>query len=199
MGRFRSEAARAAAVAFLLSGVVGVTHAAQATGAAPPAAPTPAAVDPARPQKSVYGKIEHIDKSQNRLFMKTNDGKRLVWRFDAPIIEEASRFKPGDSVIVIYRQLAQNEKRVTAIAFPGTASSPIYVNLTGSRVVVRSAPMVDGACTQPKDAPAQDASVPSGGLAEVLDACWCCAPDGQTCTPGTKSGLGRAILVQCFE
>jgi hypothetical protein len=199
MGRFRSEAVSAAATAFLLLGVVGVTDAAQAAAGAPPAAPTPAGVDPARPQKSVRGKLETIDKSQNRLFMKSDDGKRLVWRFDAPIIEEASRFKPGDPVIVIYRQLTQNEKRVTAIAFPGTASSPIYVNLTGSRVIVRSAPMVDGACTQPKDVPTNDASVPSGGLAEVLDDCWCCAPDGQTCTPGTKSGLGRAILVQCFE
>jgi hypothetical protein len=174
--------------------------AAQSTAGAPPAAPTPAAVDPASPHKSVYGKIETIDKSQNRLFMKSDDGKRLVWRFDAPIIEEASRFKPGDSVIVIYRQLAHNEKRVTAIAFPGSASSPIYVNLTGSRVVVRSAPMASGACMpQPKDVEAKDSSVPSGGLAEVLDACWCCAPDGQTCTPTTKSGHGRAILVQCFE
>src|SRR5262249_22593708 len=156
-------------------------------------------VDPARPQKSVYGKLERVDKSQQRLLMMADDGKRLVWRFDGPVIEEVSRFKPGYPVIVIYRQLAHNEKRVTAIAFPGTASSPIYVNLTGSRVIVRSAPMVDGACTQPKDVPTNDASVPSGGLAEVLDACWCCAPDGQSCTPGTKSGLGRAILVQCFE
>src|SRR5262249_29786911 len=135
-----------------------------------------------------------------RLLMMADDGKRLVWRFDGPVIEEVSRFKPGDPVIVIYRQLAHNEKRVTAIAFPGTASSPIYVNLTGSRVVVRSAPMANGVCTpQPKDVAAQDTSVPSGGLAEVLDACWCCAPGGQSCSPGTKAGLGRAILVQCFE
>jgi hypothetical protein len=75
----------------------------------------------------VEAKLKNIDKSQNRLFMRSDDDKRLVWRFDAPV------------------------------------------------------------------------SVPSGGLAEVLDACWCCAPDGQSCSPTTKSGLGRAILVSCFE
>jgi len=132
--------------------------------------------------------------------MKSDDGKRLVWRFDAPVIEEASRFKPGDPLVVIYRQLAHNEKRVTAVAFPGSASSPIYVNLTGARILVRSAPMANGACLpQAQDVAATDASVPSGGLAEVLDACWCCAPDGQSCSPTTKSGHGRAILVSCFE
>jgi hypothetical protein len=41
--------------------------------------------------------------------------------------------------------------------------------------------------------------LPNRGLAEVLDACWCCAPVGETCVPGNRSGLGRALLAQCFK
>jgi hypothetical protein len=186
---FPSDAGRAVAV--LLACLVGAASAPEAGAQVPVEAP--------RAQKSVRGKLESVDKSQNRLFMKADDGQRLAWRFEAPVIEEASRFKPGDPLIVIYRQLAQNEKAVTAIAFPGSATAPIYLNLTGSRVLVRSAPMVDGVCGQGSAGPTNDATIPTGGLAEVVDDCWCCAPDGQSCTPTTKSGLGRAILVQCYE
>jgi hypothetical protein len=185
---FRSQAARALVVVLFF---VGAAAGREATAQAPASAKPP--------QKSVRGTLESVDKSQSRIFMKADDGQRLAWRFDPRIIEEASRYKPGDPLIVIYRQLARNEKAVTALAFPGTAGSPIYLNLTGARVLVRSAPMVDGACGQGSAGPANDTTVPSGGLTEVLDGCWCCAPDGSTCTPGTKSGLGRAILVQCYE
>jgi Ni/Co efflux regulator RcnB len=188
MGSFRSDAGRALVV---LAAVVSAAAAPETAAQAP--------ASPPRPQKSVRGKLESVDKTQNRIFVKADDGQRLAWRFEAAVIEEASRYKPGDPMIVIYRQITENEKRVTALAFPGTATSPIYLNLTGSRVLVRSAPMVDGVCGQSKDGPTNDATIPSGGLAEVVDACWCCAPDGEGCTPGTKSGLGRAILVQCFE
>lgn len=187
MGRFRSDAVRALVVLLAV-----------ATAPAP-RAPAQAPASPAPPQKSVRGTLESVDKSQNRVFMKADDGHRLVWRFEPSVIEEASRFKAGDPLIVVYKQLAQNEKRVTALAFPGTAASPIYLNLTGGRVLVRSAPMVDGVCGKSTAGPTNDATIPSGGLAEVVDACWCCAPDGASCTPTTKSGLGRAILVQCFE
>jgi hypothetical protein len=168
------------------------------------AAPSPraAAQAPAeapRPHKSVYGKLASVDKSRNGIVMKSDAGERLAWRFDAAVIAEAARFKPGDAMIVIYRQIAPNEKRVTALAFPGAASTPIYVNTTGSRVVVRSGPAVDGACGQPNAGPISEATIPSGGLAEVLEACWCCAVPGESCTPGNKSGLGRALLVQCFK
>jgi hypothetical protein len=195
MRSFRSDACRAVPV--LLASLLGAASTREAAAQTPsPAQATPSAP---LPQKSVRGKLESVDKSQNRVFMKADDGQRLVWRFEAPVVEEAARFKPGDPMIVIYRQLTSNEKAVTAIAFPGSATAPIYLNLTGSRVLVRSGPMVDGACGQGQGAPTNDATIPSGGLAEVVDACWCCAPDGQSCTPGTKSGLGRAILVKCFE
>jgi hypothetical protein len=41
--------------------------------------------------------------------------------------------------------------------------------------------------------------IPDGGVAEVLEACWCCAVPGESCTPGNKSGQGRALLVNCFK
>jgi hypothetical protein len=158
-----------------------------------------APADPPPPHKSVYGKLDSVDKARNSVVMKSEAGERLSWRFDAGVIAEAARFKPGDAMIVIYRQVAPNQKRVTAIAFPGSASTPIYVNTTGARVVVRSGPAVGGVCGQPNAGPISESTIPEGGLAEVMEACWCCALPGETCTPGNKSGLGRALLVQCFK
>jgi len=165
--------------------------------------PTPRAAgqaaDAPRPHKSVYGKLESVDKTLNGIVMKSDAGERLAWRFDPALIAEAARFKPGEPMIVIYRQVTPNEKRVTAVAFPGTATTPIYVNMTGSRVVLRSAPFVNGVCGQPHAGPVNESTIPSGGLAEVMEACWCCAASGDSCTPGNKSGLGKALLVNCFE
>jgi hypothetical protein len=164
-----------------------------------PRAAAQAPADPPPPYKSVYGKLSSIDKSRNTVVMKSNAGERLAWRFEAGVIAEVARFKPGDAMIVIYRQVAPNEKRVTAVAFPGSASTPLYVNTTGSRVVMRSGPAVGGACGQPNAGPVTESTVPDGGIAEVAEGCWCCAPPGETCTPGNATGLGRALLVQCFK
>jgi hypothetical protein len=185
-----SRSGAVAGVAVLLGLLVG-----------PPAsrAAAPAPADAPRPHKSVYGKLDHVDASRNSVVMKSDAGERLVWRFDAAVIAETARFKPGDAMIVIYRQVSPSEKRVTALAFPGAASTPIYVNTTGSRIVVRSSAAVDGACGQPNSGPVSESTVPSGGMAEVVEACWCCAAPGESCTPGNKSGLGRALLVQCFK
>ncbi len=152
-----------------------------------------------RPQKSVYGKLERVDKNQNRLLMKSDAGQSIAWQLDAAAIAEVARFNRGDPMIVIYRQITPNEKRVTAVAFPGTATTPLYVNMTGSRVLMRSAPFVDGVCGNPNAGPVTETEVPSGGMAEVSEACWCCAPAGESCNPGNKSGLGRAFLLHCFE
>lgn len=129
--------------------------------AATPRAVAQASADPPRTYKSVYGKLESVDPSLKGVVMRSDAGERLAWRFDTAVIAEAARFKPGANMIVIYRQLSSNEKRVTALAFPGTATS--------------------------------------GGLAEVTEPCWCCAPAGETCTPGNESGQGRALLVGCFK
>jgi len=102
-------------------------------------------------------------------------------------------------VIVIYRLLGPSDKRVTAIAFPGTASTPTYINATGYRVLLRRGPAMGEACGLPDAGPVSESAMPVGGRAEVLDACWCCAPSDKSCTPSNKSGLGQALLVSCFE
>jgi hypothetical protein len=163
------------------------------------ASPDPTIPDPSVPHKSVYGKLSTVDKTLNGVAMTTDSGERMAWRFTPQVVAEAARFKPGDRMIVIYRQIASNEKRVTALAFPGSAPRPQYVNTTGSRVTVRSAAAVDGVCGTPDAGPVTESVIPAGGIAEVLEACWCCAASGESCTPGNKSGNGRALLVQCFE
>jgi len=188
MGRLRSNAGSGVAVLLALF-----------LGAPMPRAAAQASADPPPPHKSVYGKLESVDKSLNGVVMKSDAGERLAWRFSPAVVAEAAQFKPGDPMIVIYRQVTPKDKRVTAIAFPGTASTPTYVNMTGTRVVLRSSPGVGGACGSVDAGNISESTIPEAGVAEVLEACWCCAPVGETCSPGNKSGLGRALLVQCFK
>lgn len=188
------------AVLVLLLGIPSTPAAAQSSPAAPPSPDAPAAAARTRPQKSAYGTMSAIDKSLSAVAMKTNDGKKLAWRFPPRVIEQvATNFKVGDQMIVIYRQISSSEKRVTAVAFPGSAATPIYVNTTGSRVIVRTSPMVGGVCGTPDAGPISESMLPADGRAEVQEACWCCAVDGESCTPGNKSGNGRAFLVNCFK
>jgi hypothetical protein len=161
--------------------------------------PAPASSDAPRPHKSVYGKLSSVDQSLNGVIMRSDDGQKLAWRFDKRVIAEAAKFKKGDPLIVIYRQISPSEKRVTAVAFPGSADKPTYVNTTGSRVMLRSSPMVDGRCDQMGGGPVTDSTLPIGGVAEVMEGCWCCAVAGESCTPSNKSGAGRALLVNCFK
>ncbi len=186
----------AVSVAFLLAIMASSTS---RTSAQPPApAPAAPAAD-AGAHKSAYGKLESIVATRNGVIMRTEAGERLAWKFEAPVIAELARFKPGDPMVVIYRQMSPSEKRVTAVAFPGTAKAPTYVNMTGWKVTLRSAPMVGGVCSQAPDAvPATEFTMQVGGRAEVMDACWCCAPSGETCAPSNKSGVGQAFLVKCF-
>lgn len=149
--------------------------------------------------KSVYGKLQGVDTAQNSVVMKSDAGERLAWRFEPAVIAEAARFKSGDPIIVIYRQISPSEKRVTAVAFPGAATTPVYVNMTGLRVVLRSAPAVGGVCGRPDAGPISESTIPAGGRAESMEPCWCCAPSGVACTPGNKTGLGKALLVRCFQ
>jgi hypothetical protein len=194
----------AVALAFMLGGpppraAAQAPPAPEAAVPHPEGSPDPTVPDPTVPHKSVYGKLAAIDKKLNGVAMTTEAGERLAWRFSARVVEEASQFKPGDRMIVIYRQIASNEKRVTALAFPGSAKTPIYVNTTGSRVLVRSTAAVNGACGRGEEGKVTEAVIPAGGMAEVLEGCWCCAADGESCTPSNKSGNGRALLVHCFQ
>ena len=90
-----------------------------------------------------------------------------------------------------------NEKRVTAIAFPGATETAMYVNMTRESIALRSAPSIKGECNPPGE-PVTETTVPAGGRAESLEGCWCCAPAGAVCTPGNKTGIGRALLAACF-
>jgi hypothetical protein len=185
-----SRAGLNSGVAVLLALCLGGTASRAAAQASP---------EPSPPHKSVYGKLASVDKALNGIVMNSDAGERLAWRFNARVIAEAAQFKPGDPMIVIYRHIAANEKRVTAVAFPGSAATPIYINTTGSRVVVRSAPKVNGVCGVPDAGPVTESTIPSDGRAEVRDACWCCAVPGESCSPDNKSGLGKALLVYCFK
>ena len=195
----------AVSTAFLLAVLATSTR-----SAAQPPAPTlkPAQAAPAAPEaaaepkahKSVYGKLEGIIASRNGVIMRSDAGEKLAWKFDASVITELAKFKPGDPMIVIYRQISPSDKRVTAVAFPGAAKTPTYINMTGWKVTLRSSPMVGGVCSQaPGAAPISESIIPTDGRAEVMEACWCCAPSGETCTPSNKSGLGQAFLVKCFQ
>lgn len=165
-----------------------------------PNAAAQTAQDPPRSFKSVYGKLESLNERQQGVIMASDAGERLAWRFDPRVIAGIARFELGSPMIVIYRQISASEKRVTAVAFPGTAQAPTYVNLTGSRVVLRSGPAAaDGACGQADAGPIQEAMILDGGQAETTEACWCCAAPGEACVPGNRTGLGQALLVQCFQ
>jgi hypothetical protein len=155
--------------------------------------------DADRPRKSVYGTLESVDSKLNGVIMNSDAGDRLAWRFPAAVVAEVGRFKAGAPMIVIYRQTTPNDKRVTAVAFPGAAQSAVYVNLTGSRILLRSAPAVGGVCGQPDAGPIVDATIPAGGTGEAPGECWCCADAARSCTPSSKTGLGKAFLVSCFE
>jgi len=157
------------------------------------------APDDSTTRKSVYGKLETVDPKLNGVIVRSDAGERLAWRFDPKVIAQLAEFKRGDPVVVIYRQTSPSQKAVTAIAFPGKAGTPIYVNATGSRITMRSAPMADGVCGGPTAAPVTQSIVPIDGTTEVLEACWCCADSGDRCTPSNKTGNGLAVLVRCFK
>jgi hypothetical protein len=148
--------------------------------------------------RTVHGKLEMVNESVHGVSVVSDDGQRMAWQFDKGVIEKLKAFKPGDPVVVIYRERG-SDKAVTAIAFPGAAATPVYVNTTGQRVALVSGPLVDGACGQPAAESLHTTSILSGAQAETSDACWCCAPAGRTCTPANKTGLGRAFLTRCYE
>jgi hypothetical protein len=199
-----SSRSTAVPVAFLLAILASSTirTSAQSKAPAQPPAPAPSATAAAAAEqhKSVRGKLEGLVTSRNGVIMRSDAGERLAWKFDASVISELAGFQPGAPMIVIYRQISPSDKRVTAVAFPGTAERPTYKNMTGWKVSLRTSPMVGGVCSQTPDAaPSTDFTIQEGGRAEVMDACWCCAPFGETCTPSNKSGLGQAFLVKCFK
>jgi hypothetical protein len=57
---------------------------------------------------------------------------------------------------------------------------------------------VDGKCGAKSAAASLDQNLGPGIATEDRSACWCCAPEGQTCTPSNRSAKGRIVLAQCF-
>ena len=162
-----------------------------------PGAPAAAQGKSALAFKTVHGKLATIDEQLRGVAVVTDDGQRMAWQFNKAVIDKLKGFKPGDPVVVIYRQRG-SDKAVTAIAFPGAATTPLYVNTSGQRVDLVSGPMVGGACGQAAETAVNRTTIPTGGRAETHDACWCCAPAGQACTPSNKTGLGQAFLIHCY-
>jgi hypothetical protein len=148
--------------------------------------------------RTVHGKLEMVNESVNGVAVVSDEGQRMAWQFDEKVIAQIKAFKPGDPVVVIYRERGA-DRAVTAIAFPGKAATPVYVNTSGQRVELVSGPMVGGACGKPADTPVKRTTIPPGGRAETQDACWCCAPTGQACVPANRTGLGQGFLIHCYE
>ena len=188
---YRSRTASAASSFLVVALLLGLPP-------APAAAQAPASPEP-RVSKSVRGTLVSVDSRDRNVIMKADTGESLTWRFSPAVIAEAVKFKAGAPVIVIYRQIAANEKRVTALAFPGAAPRPVYVNLTGARISLRSAGGRDQVCGQGDPGPVTESVLPPGERAGVKDACWCCAPSGEACTTGNRTGNGLAFLEACFE
>jgi hypothetical protein len=152
------------------------------------------------PQKSIRGTLRAVNERQSGVGVETADGKRQAWRFNPRVVAEAAKVELGSPVIVIYRQIGA-DKRVTALAFPDPNSKPVYVNLTGDRVLLRTAAAAaDGTCNATAKEDITETIIPVDGRAEAIDGCWCCAPtDGGVCLPATKTGAGRALLDRCFQ
>src|SRR5262245_60252417 len=91
---------------FSVAFVAGVEAPRVAAQASPSPAPSPAS-SPAslRPRQSVHGKLQSVEKRLSALVMTTDDGQRMVWKFPSAVVADAERFKPGDHMIVIYRQV----------------------------------------------------------------------------------------------
>jgi hypothetical protein len=152
--------------------------------------------------RSIDGTLERVDTGLNGVILKGSDGKRHAWQLRAPVIQEAARFKPGDRMWVIYRQLGPSDTAVTALGFPGAAEKPAYVNATGERIVLRIGPFVGNACGPAPPDRIKTQDVPAGSTFVEEGDCWCCATRDKTCELANRShdanGTGRIILARCF-
>jgi hypothetical protein len=148
---------------------------------------------------SIEGVLDRVVTDQEGLVLKTDEGRRLGWQLPAPVIAEAAKFEPGSRMWVIYRKLDNDDQAVTALGFPGVEDHPVYVNATGYPIVLRTGPGVDGQCGADGAPAGSEQKLGKGIVTEDLSACWCCAPEGQTCVPSNRSGNGRIVLAQCFK
>jgi hypothetical protein len=152
--------------------------------------------------RSIDGTLERVDTGLNGVILQGSDGKRYAWQLRAPVIKEAARFKPGDRMWVIYRQIGPSERAVTALGFPGSEEKPVYINATGERIVLRTGPLANGTCGPAAPDQVKTQEVPTGSTFVEEGDCWCCATKGKSCEPANRShdpnGTGRIILARCF-
>jgi hypothetical protein len=73
--------------------------------------------------KTVHGKVEMINPSVNAVAVIADDGHRMAWQFDEAVIEKLKAFKPGDAVVVIYRERGSDKLRTTNILSGGQAET----------------------------------------------------------------------------
>jgi len=118
------------------------------------------------------------------------------------VIQEAARYKPGDSMWVIYRQIGASERAVTALGFPGTHEKPLYVNATGESVLLTTGPYTDNVCRPVAPERMTDQQLRAGSEFADEAPCWCCATRGKQCELANRShderGTGRIVLARCF-
>jgi hypothetical protein len=152
--------------------------------------------------QSIEGSIEKVDQRLNGIILRDRDGKRHAWKLGTPVIQEAARYKPGDSMWVIYRQIGTGERAVTAVGFPGSQEKPVYVNATGDTVVLRTGPFTDGACRPVPPEQVTDHDLRAGTDFSDEAPCWCCASRGKQCELANRShddrGTGRIVLARCY-
>jgi hypothetical protein len=164
--------------------------------------PTPAPLA----QGSLRGTLMQVDRPLSGLIIRNEEGKGMAWRLDPSVIEQVAKFKAGDPLWMIYRELGAGNRAVTAVGFPGTAPKPLFVNATGSAVVVRSGDYVGGVCSAvPGEGTGGGQLRLSRGSTRELDArCWCCSSPDQTCQPANRAYepgdrvTGTIILARCF-
>jgi hypothetical protein len=158
---------------------------------------------------TVRGTLLDVDKSLSGLIVRNEAGENVAWRLDRSVIAEVAKFKRGDRLYVIYRELGgragRGDRAVTAVGFPGSEPKPLYVNATGATVRLRTGPLVDGECRGLRESSqVGNFRLPRGSTTEDEAACWCCSSMDQTCEPANRAYepgttvTGRIILSRCF-
>lgn len=152
--------------------------------------------------RSIEGTIVRVDTRLNGIILKGSDGRNHAWQLRAPVIKEATRYKPGDWMWVIYREIAPGSRAVTAIGFPGAEEKPVYVNATGDPVVLRTGPYTEGACRRVEPEQMTEYVMRPGAELVAEAPCWCCASKNNECQLANRShdehGTGRIVLSRCY-
>ena len=155
---------------------------------------------------SMNGTLVTVDKPLNGLIIRTDEGRQMAWRMDRSVIEQVAKFKKGDRLWIIYRELGGGDRAVTAVGFPGSEKVPVYVNATGTAVRLHKSRYLDGGACRGyrEDTQVGHSRIPRGASIENEDACWCCSSMEQMCEPANRAYepgdkvTGRIILSRCF-